>query len=175
MERKLITEDHLVIAETAFIAPGARLVGDVAVGDYSSIWFNAVLRGDTDVIRIGRRTNIQDGTVIHCDDHCPTLIGDNVTVGHGCIIHGAAIEDNVLVGMGARILSGARIGEYSFLAAGTLIPEGMVVPPRSLVKGFPGRIVREVDDKLIQRIQGGVEVYAKLAEAYRARYSREQP
>lgn len=172
MKPMLMVDDQLEIAESAFIAPGAQLVGHVTVDEDSSIWFNAVLRGDTDVIRVGKRTSVQDGTVIHCDNGYPTVIGDDVTVGHGCIIHGAVIENNVLVGMGARILSGAHIGEYSFLAAGTLILEGVKIPPHSLVMGFPGKVIRAVDDMLMERIRLGAEHYAESAALYRKRYGK---
>ena len=169
-----MVEDQFDIAESAFIAPGARLVGNVTVGEGSSVWYNAVLRGDTDVIRVGRRTSIQDGTVIHCDHGYPTIIGDDVTVGHAAIIHGAKIGNGVLVGMGATLLSGSEIGEDSFLAARTLVLEGVKIPPRSLVMGFPGKVIRDVDEELLQRIRLGAEHYAESAALYLKRYGKAQ-
>jgi carbonic anhydrase/acetyltransferase-like protein (isoleucine patch superfamily) len=136
------------IAATAFVDASAQVIGDVHVGEQSSIWMNAVVRGDVNVIRIGARTNIQDGTVVHVmrDPSHPTVLGSDITIGHGAIIHGCTIEDACLIGMGAILLNGARVGEGSIVAAGTLLPEGAVVPPRSLVMGSPGRVRRSITD-----------------------------
>ncbi len=132
---------------SVFVDESAQVIGDVAIGPESSIWMNCVVRGDVHRIRIGARTNVQDGTIIHVmrGTH-PTTIGDEVTIGHGAIIHGCTIEDRVLIGMGAIVLNGAVIGTGSVVAAGTLVTEGAVVPPGSLVMGSPGRVRRPVSD-----------------------------
>jgi carbonic anhydrase/acetyltransferase-like protein (isoleucine patch superfamily) len=128
---------------SAYIDVSAQVIGDVHIGDASSIWMNVVVRGDVHYIRIGARSNIQDLTLVHVmrDTH-PTVIGDDVTVGHSAVVHGATIEDRCLIGMGAILLNGCRIGTGSIVAAGTLVPEGMVVPPGSMVMGLPGKVKR---------------------------------
>lgn len=128
---------------SAFIDDSAQVIGDVEIGDESSVWMCAVLRGDVHRIRIGRRTNVQDGAVVHgmTGTH-PTTIGDNVTIGHGAIVHGCTIEDQCLIGMGAILLNGAHVGAGSIVAAGTLLVEGMKVPAKSLVMGSPGKVKR---------------------------------
>jgi carbonic anhydrase/acetyltransferase-like protein (isoleucine patch superfamily) len=136
------------IAATAYVDASAQVIGDVHVGEESSIWMNAVVRGDVNVIRIGDRTNIQDGVVVHVmrDPSHPTMLGADITVGHGAIIHGCTIESACLIGMGSILLNGVRVGEGSIVAAGTLLPEGTVVPPRSLVMGSPGKVRRGITD-----------------------------
>ena len=156
------------VDETAFVAAGARLVGRVSVGPGASVWFNAVLRGDSAPIVVGRLVNLQDGVVVHVDDGSPTHIGDEVTVGHAAIIHAATVGARVLVGMQSVILSGAAIGEGSIIGAGALVPEGRTIPPRSLVLGTPGRVVREVRDEEYAAILESARHYAELAQAYRA-------
>ena len=132
-----------VIDPTAYIDSSAQVIGDVEIGAESSVWMHVVIRGDVNHIRIGRRSNVQDGTIVHVmhDTH-PTVIGDDVTVGHSAVVHGATIEDRCLIGMGAILLNGCRIGTGSIVAAGTLVPEGMVVPPGSMVMGLPGKVKR---------------------------------
>jgi carbonic anhydrase/acetyltransferase-like protein (isoleucine patch superfamily) len=132
---------------TAYIDESAQVIGDVEIGEESSVWMAVVVRGDVHRIRIGRRTNLQDGTIVHVmrDTH-PTTIGDDVTAGHGAIIHGCTIEDGCLVGMGAIVLNGALVGAGSLIAAGTLVTEGMQIPPRSLVMGSPGKVKRPLTD-----------------------------
>ncbi len=131
----------------AWIAEGAVVTGDITFGEDANIWFGCVIRGDDAPIEIGARTNIQDLTMIHCDHHVPNLIGAEVTVGHGCILHGAEVGDGCLIGMGAILLAGSRIGAGSIIAAGAVVKEGAIIPPRSLVVGLPGRVVREVSDE----------------------------
>jgi carbonic anhydrase/acetyltransferase-like protein (isoleucine patch superfamily) len=128
---------------TAFVDVSAQVIGDVHLGAESSVWMNAVVRGDVNAIRIGRRTNIQDLTLVHVmrETH-PTTIGDDVTIGHSAVIHGCTIEDRCLIGMGAILLNGAHIGTGSIVAAGALVPEGMVIPPGSMVMGMPARVRR---------------------------------
>jgi carbonic anhydrase/acetyltransferase-like protein (isoleucine patch superfamily) len=132
---------------TAYIDDSAQVIGDVEIGEESSVWMSVVIRGDVNRIRIGRRTNIQDGTVVHVmrDTH-PTTIGDDVTVGHAAVIHGCTIGNACLIGMGAIVLNGVQIGKGSLVAAGTLLPEGFDVPPKSLVMGSPGRVKRPLSD-----------------------------
>jgi gamma-carbonic anhydrase len=128
---------------SAFVDTSAQVIGDVHIGPESSVWMNVVVRGDVNYIRIGARTNVQDLTLVHVmrETH-PALIGDEVTVGHGAIVHGCTIEDRCLIGMGAILLNGCRIGRGSIVAAGTLVPEGMIVPPGSMVMGVPGKVRR---------------------------------
>ena len=135
-----------VIDGTAYIDASAQVIGDVVVGAESSVWMNAVVRGDVNYIRIGARSNVQDGTIIHVmhDTH-PTIVGNDVTLGHGVIAHGCTIHDRVLIGMGAVLLNGAEIGEDSIVAAGSLVTEGARVPPRSLVMGSPAKVKRTLD------------------------------
>ncbi len=159
---------HPRVAEGVFVALGAWIIGNVTIGPESGVWFNAVLRGDTSPIVVGRRTNLQDGMIVHVDDEWPTTIGDDVTVGHAAIIHGATIAPRVLIGMRSVILSGATIGEGCIVGAGALIPERREIPPRSLVVGTPGRVVREVSDAEYAAITRSAEHYWALAQAHRA-------
>ena len=153
---------------SAFVAPGARIVGDVEVGPGSSIWFNAVIRGDADAVRIGADTNVQDNAVLHTDAGSPCLVGDRCTIGHGAIVHGCRIGDGSLVGMGAVVLSGAEIGAGSLVAAGALVAEGKEFPPASLIVGVPARRIREITEEDRGRlIEPGVRHYLGYAEAYR--------
>ena len=146
---------HPRIDSSAFVDQSAQVIGDVHVGAESSVWMNVVIRGDVHYIRIGARTNVQDGSVVHVmrNTH-PTVIGDEVTIGHGALIHGCTIEDRCLIGMGAILLNGCRIGTGTIVAAGTLVPEGMVVPPGSLVMGAPAKVRRALtadEDASIKR------------------------
>ncbi len=128
---------------SAFVDASAQVIGDVHLGPESSVWMNVVVRGDVHYIRIGARTNIQDLTMVHVmRDTNPTVIGDNVTIGHSAVVHGCTIEDRCLIGMGAILLNGCVIGTGSIVAAGTLVPEGMVIPPGSMVMGLPGKVRR---------------------------------
>jgi carbonic anhydrase/acetyltransferase-like protein (isoleucine patch superfamily) len=161
-----------VIDETAFVDESAQVIGDVTLGADSSVWMNVVIRGDVHRIRIGRRTNIQDGTIIHVmrDTHA-TTIGDEVTVGHGAVVHGCTIEDRCLIGMGAIILNGAVIGHDSIVAAGTLIVEEARIPPRSLVMGSPGKVRRALNDEEVASILD----YAERYVGYRLDYMPPAP
>ena len=152
---------------TAFIDSSAQVIGDVEIGDESSVWMCAVVRGDVNVIRIGNRSNIQDGAVVHGMLHThETHIGDNVTIGHAAVIHGCTIESHCLIGIGAILLNGARVGTGSIVAAGTLVTENMHVPPRSLVMGSPGKVKRLLTQKEVDEIQ----LYADRYVAYRTEY-----
>lgn len=155
------------VADSAYIAPGAHVIGHVMIGVKSSVWFNAVIRGDLAPITIGDGTNIQDNTTVHVDYGMPTSIGSNVVVGHNCIIHGCTIADNVLVGMGTTILNGAQIGENSLIGAGSLVTEGKVFPPNSVIMGRPAKIVREVGEKERAMIRQGPLNYMQNALLYK--------
>ena len=157
------------IHPTAFIDDSAQVIGDVEIGEESGIWMCAVVRGDVNAIRIGRRTNIQDGTVVHAmtGTH-QTTIGDSVTIGHGAIIHGCTIEHQCLIGMGAILLNGAHVGTGSIVAAGTLIVENMKVPPKSLVMGSPGKVRRLLTHAEIAEIVVYADRYVEYRLGYRS-------
>ena len=138
---------HPQVDPDARVAENAVVVGDVTVEAGASLWYGAVLRGDVAPIRVGRDSNIQDNAVLHCDEDFPMTVGRGVTVGHGAILHGCTVEDGCLIGMGATLLDGCVIGEGSIVAAGALVPRGKVIPPRSLVMGVPGKVVRPVTDQ----------------------------
>lgn len=154
------------IDETVFIAPGSAIIGNVRIGKNSSVWFNSVLRGDSDSITIGEGTNIQDLTVCHTDPGSPLIVGDRVTVGHRCVLHGCLIEDDCLIGMGAVVMNGARIGRGSIIAAGSVILENTTVPEFSLVAGGPGKVKRTLDEKVLDLIGKSSRVYIEKAEKY---------
>ena len=152
------------IAATAFIADGVVIIGDVELGEYVNIWYNCVLRADVGMIRIGARSNVQDGSCVHMtSDLSHAIIGEEVTVGHNAIVHGATVHDGALVGMGSILLDNAVIGTESLVAAGTVVPPRMVVPPYSMVRGQPGRVVRELNET--ERLEGrrGALHYLELA------------
>lgn len=156
------------IAEDAFVAPTATVVGDVHVGAESGIWFGVILRGDVNRIRIGRRTNLQDGTIVHVTSGThPTTLGDGVTVGHGAKLHGCTIADGCLIGIGAIVLDGAVIGEASMVAAGSLVVPGTVVPPRSLVVGSPARVKRALTETELQQLRTLADRYVAYRLDYR--------
>lgn len=157
----------LRIDPTAFIAPGAALVGEVIVGRNASIWFNATVRGDLEPIAIGAESNVQDACVVHVDRGRPTLIGDRVTLGHGAIVHASVVEDEVLIAMKAVVLSGCHIGRHSLIGAGAVVPEETRVPEGSLVLGVPGRVVRALRADEIERIHENARAYVELSRAYR--------
>ena len=148
-----------------FVAPNATIVGDVICGDECSFWFNAVVRGDVNSIRMGNRVNIQDGAVIHCTyEKTKAIMGNNVSIGHNAIVHGCTIEDNVLIGMGAIVMDNAVIGTGSIIAAGSIVLEGTVVPPGSLYAGNPAKFKKEISTQLregeIERIAGNYVKYS---------------
>jgi carbonic anhydrase/acetyltransferase-like protein (isoleucine patch superfamily) len=164
-----------MIHSTAFIAPTACVMGAVTLEAESSVWYQAVLRGDLAPIVIGAQSNIQDGAVVHVDEGAPCTIGRRVGVGHRVILHGCIVEDDCLIAMGSVLLNRVRIGTGSVVAAGAVIPEGMVVPPGSLVMGVPGRIVRPVDEALKLRIADTWAHYVELARQHGAgRYPLER-
>ncbi len=154
------------IATSAFVAPGAYLIGAVYLGEESSVWYGAVLRGDTEPIRIGARTNIQDGCVLHADPGYPAVVGEGCVVGHKAVVHGCEVGDGCLIGMNATVLNGARIGEGSIVAAGAVVPEGREFPPRSLIAGVPARRFGEVTEEQTRDIARGVRSYVERAATY---------
>ncbi len=155
------------IDPTAYVAPGARIVGDVTIGPHASVWFNAVLRGDNDAITIGAETNIQDGAVLHTDEGHPCVVGDGCTIGHLAMVHACSIGAGSLVGMGAIVLTGAEIGEESLVAAGALIPEGKTFGPRSLLVGHPARSIRQLTNDEVERlIRRSTRHYLQFAKDY---------
>jgi carbonic anhydrase/acetyltransferase-like protein (isoleucine patch superfamily) len=164
------------IHPSAWIAPTAAVMGDVTLGAESSVWYGAVIRGDMAPVKIGSQTCLQDGTIVHVDEEVPCLIGSRVGVGHRVILHGCIVEDDCLIGMGAVLLNDAQVGTGSVVAAGAVLPEGMQVPPHSLVMGVPARIVRQVDEKLAERIAETWQHYVKQAQAHHAgRFPMLQP
>ncbi len=148
------------------MAPSADVIGRVRLGEGASVWFGAVLRGDAEEIEIGRRSNIQDGAVCHADPGFPCVIGEDVTVGHRAIVHGAKVGDMALVGMGATMLNGSSLGQGSILAAGALLPEGREVPSGVLAAGVPARVVRHLTEEETARLRLSAEHYASLALEY---------
>ncbi len=156
------------VDEAVFIAETAAITGDVELAPGTSIWYGAVLRGDTNIIRIGENTNIQDACVLHGDADWPVIVGKRVTVGHGAILHGCHVEDDCLVGMASVIMNGCVIGAESIVAGGTVLAPGTIIPPRSLVLGIPGKVRREVSQEEIDGlIQHSWKVYLELAKRTR--------
>lgn len=151
---------------SVFVAPTATLVGNINIGDESSIWFGAVLRADRDKIVIGRRSNIQDLSVIHVDPGFAVTIGDEVIVGHRCIIHGASIGNNTLIGMGTTVLNGATIGNYCLIGANSLITEAMQIPDNSLVFGSPAKVIKPISDEQRKKLVANAQSYVELAAEY---------
>ena len=158
---------HPQIHPSVFIARGVRVYGEVRVAEGAGLWFNAVLRGDEGPIEIGRDTNIQDNVVIHSDLGAAVIIGENVTVGHGAVIRACRIEDDVMIGMNATVMSHARIGAHSIVGANALVPYNREFPPGSLIMGAPARRVRSLTDEELVFNQAAVAVYKKLARQYR--------
>ncbi len=150
--------------DSNFIAKSADIIGDVSLGENSSVWFQSVLRGDQEPIIIGENTNIQDGTVIHCDPNHPTNIGNNVSVGHNCTLHGCTIEDDVIVGMGSTVLNGAKIGKNSIVGAGSLITQNKEFEPGKLILGSPAKAVRDLTEEELASIKHNAEEYLILKD-----------
>jgi carbonic anhydrase/acetyltransferase-like protein (isoleucine patch superfamily) len=155
-----------MIDPSAFIAPGAFVLGDVVLGKHVSVWYNTVIRGDTDRITVGDESNIQDLSMLHADPGVPCVVGCRVTVGHRVILHGCTIEDECLIGMGAIVLNRACIGKGSVIGAGTVVTEKKIIPPGSLVVGIPGRVLRLVDDETRAHIEHGWRHYVEQARRH---------
>ena len=170
MERHLDAKP--AIHPTAFIAPGAVIVGDVTIEEEASVWYGAVLRGDLNRIRIGPRSNIQDGSVVHLADDLGVFVGQYVTCGHSAILHACTIDDEVLIGMGSTVLDGAEIGARSVIGANALVTQGMKIPPGSLVLGSPAKVRRAMDLEEQASVRTWAEKYVRLSRAYLARVGR---
>ena len=153
--------------ETTFIAPDASLIGRVRIGAYSSVWFNAVLRGDMAYISIGDETSFQDLSMGHADPGFPLIIGNRVTVGHHCVMHGCEVEDDCLIGMGAILMNGVKIGRGSIVGAGAVLLEGMEVPPFSMVAGSPAKVRKTYEESILENIRAMSQLYVKRAIRYR--------
>jgi len=164
--------DEVNIHNSVFVAPNAVIIGKVTIDENSSIWYNCVIRGDVDEIIIGKNSNVQDGCILHCNYNVPVILGNNVSIGHGAIIHGCTIEDNVLVGMGAIILSGAVIGKNSLIAAGSLITEKTIIPPNSLVVGSPAKVKMQVTEKHLKLIESNAINYIDYANSYKEKMGK---
>lgn len=153
---------------SVFVAEGAKIIGDVEIGKESSVWFNTVIRGDVHFIRIGERTNIQDSCVLHVSHRThPLVIGSDVTIGHGSILHGAKIGNSCLIGLGAKVLDGADIGDFAFVAAGSLVLEGFHVPAGTLVAGIPARVKRDLTEAERMKIVQSARNYMDYVKTYR--------
>ena len=155
------------VAETAFVAPGAMLIGRVTLGAEASVWYGAVLRADRETVSVGERSNVQDGCVLHADPGVPLSVGADVTIGHNATLHGCTIEDLVLIGMGAIVLNGARVGRYSIIAAGTVLAEGQQVPAGVLVAGVPGKVRRDLSEAERAAIERNAATYIELSQLHR--------
>ncbi len=149
-----------------WVADNAIVLGKVLIEEDVSVWFGSVIRGDNDAITIGARSNVQDGCVLHTDPGFPLLIGPEVTIGHLAMLHGCTIGRGALIGIGAIVLNGAKIGEDCMIGAGAVIPEGKEIPPRSVVLGAPGKVVREVREQDLERIRWGVQLYVERWKTY---------
>ncbi|MGH1368928.1 MAG: gamma carbonic anhydrase family protein [Maritimibacter sp.] len=154
------------IAQDAWIAPDANVIGNVVMGAKSSVWFGCTIRGDNDPIVIGAGSNVQEACVFHTDPGCPLTLGENVTIGHKAMLHGCTVGDGSLVGMGATVLNGAVIGKGCLIGAGALITEGKVIPDGSLVMGAPGKVVRELDAKAMQGLLASAQHYQDNAARF---------
>ncbi len=159
------------ISPAAYLAENAVVTGDVTLGDRVSVWYGAVLRGDVGPIEVGESCNIQDNCVLHCGWDRPTVLGRNIVVGHGAILHSCRVEDGCLIGMGATVMDDSVIGAGSIVGAGALVPPGKIIPPRSLVLGIPGRVVRAVTDREVAETLCNAETYVELAGEQLERYS----
>jgi carbonic anhydrase/acetyltransferase-like protein (isoleucine patch superfamily) len=158
------------IHPSAFVAPGAVVVGNVTVGAEASLWFGVVVRGDTEAVVIGPQSNLQDGCILHADPGQPCILGARVSLGHGAIVHAARVDDDVLIGMRATVLNGAHIGSGSVIAAGSVVTPGMVVPPQSLVMGLPGKVVRQATQQDLELVQRTAQHYVEYGRVYRQAY-----
>ena len=155
------------IADGAWVAPTATLVGAVEVADGASVWYGAVLRGDNEPVIIGRDSNVQDNAVFHTDEGVPVSLGEGVSVGHGAVVHGSTVGDHVLVGMGAILMNRSVIGDECLIAAGALVPEGAVIPPRSLVVGVPAKVLRELSDDEVAGLHRNAAHYMEHRDRHR--------
>ena len=156
-----------VVADTAFIAPTAVLVGDVTIEVGASVWFGAVLRGDFGAIVVRRGANVQDNVVVHVDADHPTIVGEDATIGHGAVLEACTIERGAVVGMNAVVMNGATVGEEAMVAAGAIVPEGMQIPPRHLAAGVPATVKKELSGRSLEWVGMAARDYQELAKKYR--------
>ena len=161
-----VTFQKDLIHASVFLAEGVVIRGDVTIGEQSSVWFNSVLRGDCEAIRIGRRTNVQDTCVLHADPGFPCILGNDVTLGHGAIVHGAEVADRVMIGMRAVVMNGAKIGPGSIVGVGAVVTEGTQIPPGSLVVGLPAKVKRELTEDEVNYIRHAADHYVEQARRY---------
>ncbi|MDX5320984.1 MAG: gamma carbonic anhydrase family protein [Bacteroidota bacterium] len=166
MTTKERLQKKLIHGKNLFVANTATVIGDVEIGDDCSVWFGAVIRGDSDIIRIGNRSNVQDNAVIHCDPGAPAIIGDDCVIGHCAIVHGAQLGNCVLVGMHATVLNNARIGNNVIIGANALVTGGMEIPDNSLVLGAPAKVVKGLSPEQIEGIKENARVYVEKAADY---------
>lgn len=165
-----------VLADDVWVAPDAQVIGDVQIGAGSGIWFGAIIRGDVHYVRIGRNCNIQDGSVLHVTtDRCPLVLGDNCTLGHRVTLHGCTLKDYAFIGIGATVLDDVEIGEFAFVAAGSLVTPGKKIPPRTMAMGSPAKPIREITDAEEELIRSTAEKYRQLKDRYRGGGLRSLP
>lgn len=156
-----------IINGKAFIAKNATVIGEVIIGEYSSIWYNAVLRGDIAPIIIGENTSVQDGSIVHCDVGAPTIIGNNVTIGHNVMLHACKIGDNSLIGIGAIVLDGAEVGEGVIVGAGAIVTPRTIIPPFTMALGVPAKVVRSLNEEEIENLKKHALNYVELMKRYK--------
>ncbi|MCU9613499.1 gamma carbonic anhydrase family protein [Caldibacillus lycopersici] len=162
-----LNEYEPIIDPTAYIAPGAQIIGNVEIKANASIWFNAVLRGDNEKLTIEEGANVQDGSVVHADPGYPTYIGKNVTIGHNCVIHGCTIEEDVVIGMNGTVLNGATIKKQAFVAAGSLVLENKVIEEKMLAAGVPAKPLKPISDSLVDRAKEGAVFYQNNGKRFK--------
>jgi carbonic anhydrase/acetyltransferase-like protein (isoleucine patch superfamily) len=165
MTRQIVFRPELV-HPTVFVAAGAQILGDVTIEEHASVWFNAVVRGESSAIRIGARTNVQDGCVLHADPGFPCILGQGVTLGHSAIVHGATVEENVVIGMRAVVMNGARIGANSIVGVGAVVTAGTLIPPGSLVLGLPAKVRRALTHEEVVGNRRTSDHYVEEAKAF---------
>lgn len=166
-----ILKQEIKKGKEVFIAPNATVIGQVELGDESSVWFGAVLRADADKIQVGKRSNIQDNAVLHVDPGDPVLIGDDCIIGHLALVHGAQIGNHVLVGMHAVLLNKVKVGDYCIIGANALLTAGTEIPPYSLVMGSPAKVVRQLNAEQIEKLRKNADVYVELGKAYQEHFN----
>lgn len=166
-------KDKVTLGENTYIAPGAHVMGKVSLHDNASVWFNAVLRGDCDLISIGEGSNVQDGAILHTDYGFPMNIGKRVTIGHKVMLHGCTVGDYSLIGINAVVLNGANIGHHCVIGANALVTEGMIVPDYSLVIGSPGKVVKDIKPEQAEMLEKSAEHYQQNAKRFREELSEQ--
>jgi carbonic anhydrase/acetyltransferase-like protein (isoleucine patch superfamily) len=171
MDSQNILNRKPVKGKEVFIAPNATLIGDITLGDEVSVWFGAVIRADTDSIKIGSRSNVQDNSVLHVDPGFPISIGHDVVIGHSAVIHGATIGNHVLIGMRSTVLNKVSIGDFCIIGANALLTEGMQVPEYSLVLGSPAKIISRLREDQVEKVKKNAEAYVKLSKEYLNNYT----